>query len=491
MKLLACPMKSAPDHGDSMLKRIALIGYPAEYFVPFARSLEEAGFQVFWVTALHADACFLRSSGIDSSRILDTAYGFSADDYQYENSRTALLELESIDLPKINDIIMMDRILSKKSREFSIAYMSHLQKKIQAFLVEAEISLITSWRDTAMQLITMLIARKNGIPYVIATRARIPQEMYGFCLTHTTEQIVSLRPVSLNDKAWADAFLEKFETKRIKPALKKSARGLSDVVRLLPVHGKVFLYELRRSLYDIGNDYTRYPIRKLVLMYMARRANLLKYKIFNPCDPLGSLPYCLYAMHTQPESSIDVVGSYFSDQIGLIRFIARSLPANMELYVKVHPTDVDGKNLRYYRGIKKIPGVRLVDYSYDSILLLKSCQLLFAITGTIAYEAALLGKPVIVFARNFFNRMPTIAYCDAPPALPSLISRMLNLGGNDRNRAEILAFLSELRAACYDGEVSRTYGASSSALTPQDLETIKSAYIAVYEHFWPNSSAKA
>jgi hypothetical protein len=267
--------------------------------------------------------------------------------------------------------------------------------------------------------------------------------------------------------------------------LKKSSRSFVDVLRLMPSHARAFLYEVRRSSADSGNDFTRYPLWRLVTMYLRRRINLFLYQFVRPAEASLSpaLPYCLYALHTQPESSIDVQGSYFSDQIELIRHIARSLPASHVLYVKVHPTDVDGQSTEFYRRIKAIPSVVLVDFSVDSRMLQKSASIIFALTGTMAYEAGLLQKPVIVFARNYFNALPTIHHCTDPTALPALVRRILmeSKSPSAEGRRQVLLFMARMRAACFEGEVARNYGESNEPLRATDLQVVQKAYLTLWQ----------
>ena len=465
------------------IRRVALIGYPAEYFLPFAAALEDADFEVFWVCALKADAKYLVCHGIPVSRILDVNYSFRPGSRPLAECREELARFENETDPKVNDIILMDRLISKKDWHFSIEYLHHVGASISAFLSSNRVSLVSSWRDTAIQLMAMLVARKLGIRFVIPTRIRIPQEVYGFCTAHHTESFLSLREPTEEDVTWAENCLVAFQALALKPALKKSTRSFTDVVRLLPVHARAFGYELRRSFHDFGNDYTRYPIGRLIAMYLKRRVNLLRYKLFNPS--VRELPpderFCLYALHTQPESSIDVQGSYFSDQLELIRHIARSLPSTHVLYVKVHPTDLDGKPLEFYRRVKAIPSVVLVDYVVDSRSLLNRASIVFALTGTIGYEAGLMQKSVIAFARNYFNRLPTVHRCETPAELPLLIANVLAQKGHaDGTRVQVIEFLSSLRASCFDGEVSRTYGVSNEPLRAADLRQIQLAYDRVH-----------
>ena len=470
-------------------KRIALVNYTPSYFLPFGQALEQTGFETYWVNSLHSDALFLSKHGIPVNRNLDTT-AFDPSTLSLEECRTRLSLLEGEDRPRINDIIMMDRLLRTRKYDYAIKYLGHLEKVVTAFLQDNRIALVSSGRDTALQLLTMLICRRLSIPWVVPTRVRIPQEMYGFCQRHDTEGLIRFREVTSEDRAWAERFLDDFSKKSLRPALKKSARGLVDVLRLLPVHARAFVREIQKSIVDSDSYYVRYTIPSLIRMYIRRRINLLKYVLFTPYADVGNGPFCLYAMHTQPESSIDVVGSYFSDQMALITFISRSLPISHELYVKIHPTDVDGQTLAYYRRIAKIPGVRLIGHAVDSRDLLQQTSLVFTVSGTIAYEAGLMGKPVVTFARNFFNNMPTIHFCDAPPRLMALVDSLLDSEVPGDIHDQLIEFLAGLRASSFDGEVNRSWdreGGSPTSLAEKDLATLQTAYDHLY-HYWHTPS---
>ena len=46
----------------------------------------------------------------------------------------------------------------------------------------------------------------------------------------------------------------------------------------------------------------------------------------------------------------------------------------------------------------------------------------------------------------------------------------------------LLAFLADLRTCCFDGELNRTYGASTAPLTAGDLSTLQQAYTRLVAH---------
>lgn len=469
-----------------MSRVIALINYPGKYFKDFADTLIGQGFNVVWVCINHSDAYYLtKNTNVHSKLILDINRDFKPlpDHSDLDSLKEDLSLLESVEGPTIYDIIQMDRMLRRKSTSFAIQYIHHISTKMQAFFKRHKVSLISSGRDSALQLTSMLVGHYENIPWVVPTRLRIPLETYGFSTHHQFHSFVKLKEESYEkDREWAEGVLTKFIDVTEKPALKIAAQSFKDTLKLIIPHIFLFKDLLKRSIFDRGNSFSRYTIPSIIGMYLRRRLNMLKFKIYKPWSKPSTTPYCIYALHTQPESSIDVAGAYFSDQIGLIQFIARSLPVTHELYVKIHPTDIDGKDLKFYRRIKSIPGVRLIHDDLDSRTLIEQSDMIFTLTGTIGLEGGLLGKPVITFAKVYFNDLPTVHYCEAPPQLPKLIKDLLNLEKSSSGKEHdniyqnAIKFYSSYRSYVMDGEVNRMFGANPRELTKTDLETIGIAY---------------
>lgn len=464
--------------------KIALIGYPPQYFHGFAAALEAAGSQVFWVHGTRGAARYQQSKGLwPPERVLDTTLRFVFDPLRARACAERLTMLEATGLPRVNDIILMDRILRHKRYDFAVCYLDHLQQVLTRFFGENGVSLVSSGRDSALQLMSMLVCGRLGLPWVVPTRLRIPQDVYMFSTGHETEDILAIRTVTATDYAWAREFLASFINRGEKPALKASTRTFYQVLRMMPRHARLFAALVRQSKVDAGNDYSRYTISHIAGMYIRRRINLALYKAFPPYRGLAERPFCLYALHTQPESSIDVSASFFSDQIALITLISRALPVSHELYVKIHPTDVDGKSLWFYRKIAKIPGVRLISADVDSRPLIERASIVFTLTGTIGYEAGLMGKAVVTFARNFFNAMPTVRHCACPRELPAVITSSLTTPPPADLLERVVSFLAYMRAQSFAGEVNRMYLPAGELLTRADLNSLTDAYNTLFHVF--------
>ncbi|MDP2684175.1 MAG: hypothetical protein Q8P20_03895 [bacterium] len=153
-------------------------------------------------------------------------------------------------------------------------------------------------------------------------------------------------------------------------------------------------------------------------------------------------PFAFYPLHHEPEIALLLYAPYFTDQLNLIRHIARSLPLEYKLYVKEHPAMVSFRPRKYYKELKKIPNVKLIDPSINSFRIIPHTKLITTITGSVGWEATLLKKPVIYFGDYYFNHLPAIKKCENIKDLPYLVEEQLK--NFEHNEKELLNFLQAI-----------------------------------------------
>jgi hypothetical protein len=151
--------------------------------------------------------------------------------------------------------------------------------------------------------------------------------------------------------------------------------------------------------------------------------------------------------------------------------------------VKLHISDADGWPLRFYRQLEAIPGVKLVHPTADSRRLLTGAALTITNSGTMAYEAGLLCKPAITFSRVHFNELPTVRYCESPPALPALIDEMLQRRVSDDDERAVIDFMTRMFAWSFPGMPNR--GVFDSPLGEADLHSLVLAYQKLFDRYAP------
>lgn len=161
-------------------------------------------------------------------------------------------------------------------------------------------------------------------------------------------------------------------------------------------------------------------------------------------EPNWNEDFAYFPLHTDPEIATLLFAPFFTNQITLLTQIAKSLPVHFKLYVKEHPVMVDYRPTEYYKELKKIPNLKLINPKTNSFNfnLTDRSKLIITIAGTTGWEGALLKKPVITFGDTFYNTLPMIKKCKTLEDLPYIIKHQLENFEYDEN--EIIDFVSAI-----------------------------------------------
>lgn len=153
--------------------------------------------------------------------------------------------------------------------------------------------------------------------------------------------------------------------------------------------------------------------------------------------------YVYFPLQAEPEAQPMLLASFYEDQLWLIKQIAKSLPLQYKLYVKDHFWMIGYRQRKYYKEIKKIPNVKLIDVSANSIDLIQNSKAVITIAGTSGLEGLMLKKPVIVFSRMFYSYLPAVKRCLSVEDLPRLIKELLEKPMPDYDK-EIIQFIAAI-----------------------------------------------
>ncbi len=183
-------------------------------------------------------------------------------------------------------------------------------------------------------------------------------------------------------------------------------------------------YWRNRKLFVYGET-SQSPFRFIAHKFKRR------YRVFRGVRDMVSKPdystdYVFFPLHYEPELALILLAPYYFDQAQLIAQIARSLPIQYKLYVKDHPAMKGRRARSYYKSLLKIPNVVIIDPSVSSFDLIKGSKLITTITGTVGWEASMLGKPVITFGNVFYNVLSFVKQVGKIEDLPNLVNSQLN-----------------------------------------------------------------
>lgn len=367
----------------------------------------------------------------------------------------------------VDRIVMFNQLVREYPHNTSIynheEMLRILQVKIKALIKFIEEQkpdyLIFTAIGSVGALFLYQLARKKGLKVFIISTACISgrtvisenYDTYSWVDLKFKENRLEVHKVSsFYDQA--KNYLSEFRSKPVTYSIvhnsKKSNVFVSDRLRfLLPKNIfqslRFFVLILRRHFSSPDRfDYTYiHPWNYFKDRAIRKLRNLFRNR--NIYDDFNSdKDYVFFPLHLEPEIALLLVAPFFTDQLNLIRQIAKSLPVGYELVVKDHPRMAEYRPGSYYKEIKKIPNVRLVRPDISSFKILEKAKLVTAITGTVGWEAAQLGIPVITFGHVFYNTLSFVGKCRALEDLPALIKEKIN--NNPFDEKELLDYLAAM-----------------------------------------------
>ncbi|MCR5421614.1 MAG: hypothetical protein K6E98_11445 [Lachnospiraceae bacterium] len=177
------------------------------------------------------------------------------------------------------------------------------------------------------------------------------------------------------------------------------------------------LKKKNRVLYAPSLPYIKHYWQVMTL----RRKFMGKNDIFEA--PVEGENYVYMPLHLIPESTVFVKASYFVDELSLIEAVSKSLPVGWWLYVKEHQAMLGERHVDFYKKVKQLHNVRLVqvNHYHDPKPWIMKAKGVVTIVGTTAYEEALLGRKSVIFGDVPFELIDGITKVRSYEELPELI----------------------------------------------------------------------
>lgn len=180
-------------------------------------------------------------------------------------------------------------------------------------------------------------------------------------------------------------------------------------------------YYLREHL---AHTWRRY--REMVRLARSRQESL---------KDLADTPFVFFALATEPETSLQILSPEYFYQLSAIAAVARDLPAGVVLAVKEHYGAVGRRPADFYGQLAEFKNVRILDMAELGVDVAKQAAAVVTISGTVGFEAAAMGKPVICFGRhNIYGFLPHVRVVTDETQLKTYLADALS-GAIDAERA--------------------------------------------------------
>lgn len=413
------------------------------FYLEVARELEQKGFTIFWITNNRGWRRFIENQGISDERVIFIPTNIK--EGMSDEGQEILQEIEErFSEFTVSKWILCDRALLGVPFELSKKMLGTFSSKLRAALLEKKIDAVIGELTFSIELIAYYLCRSLGIKFLYPDSVKIPSERFAFFESPAYGDEFMRNEPTAADLVVARDIYERWKTRKEKPHfwhvyLRKRVVDLKGPAKLARWLGET--------------DYIAANVPLLIKRKSRELINLAYLKVAAPFSRIEDLNghgrYALYPLHNQPEASVDVTAPEFSDQLATIRNIARSLPREFYLLVKEHPLAIGSRGRDFYRKLQEIPNVILLGPREDSYQALGVSDLVVAIASTLGYEAALLGKSVVVFSKIFYRHCPNVRYCSDPTQLSGEIKDALK--AVNLNLDETLWFLGKVIANSYPG----------------------------------------
>ncbi|MCK9477192.1 MAG: hypothetical protein M0R46_14810 [Candidatus Muirbacterium halophilum] len=352
------------------------------FFHKISQELEKKGIVVYWITVNKKNFNFLNKK-YKKEKIL----------YISKNIKKNNIVGEF----KLNEIVANDRALKYNIKE-GLLFLENIQKPVLNFLIKNNIKKIFGENTWAHEILIKRIAESENINYLLPHTIRIPYNRFGF-FKDEYYSILLERKKHEEDYKNVD-FLKKPDYLMLNDKkIKKNKTIFSNFKKIFR-----FLFDYYYDKFDPNYSGFYNKIKEK----FAEKRNRLFYKYIKKTyigeEFLKTNKYIFFGLHKQPEASIDVIGRYYEDQYKLIYNLWRILPSNYFLLIKDHTNAIGDRSYSFYKKIKTLPKVILLNEKMDSHLIVQYSQLVATVSGTIGFEAILRDKRAITFGPVFFSK---------------------------------------------------------------------------------------
>ena len=385
-----------------------------------------------------------------------------------------LASLEAAGVPTVQSMIQGDRVLRHRSGRESFGYATLLVGNIRAAIERYNPDVVLGTFDNLHGALGLAVARSMGIPWVTMAFTAIPNDLTGFCKGMTPNTLVAIeRPLDNTLRRQAEQTMHAVRSRRQQVLAYRPPSSIPQRARQMLLHARNLSRRVLRSK-ALGVDSFTYPsARERVKDVVRRSVN----RLFLSANKLLTAPpgdrFAYFPLHMAPESSVDTWAPFYQNQLGLIAQVSLALPANLELVVKLHFSDPDNYSRRQLQQLTRLPRVFIAHPEAPGRIFLERAELVIGIQGTANLEAALLGKPVLLFGDSPYQYFPRTERAIRPDELHGQICRLLEQPTPSEEQ------IGEAFAAYMSRYLPGRHNDWSQPLEPVDLDRFAACFCAL------------
>lgn len=229
-----------------------------------------------------------------------------------------------------------------------------------------------------------------------------------------------------------------YTTARKKIVNWRNARRLMQKLADKHVHGK------SQEFGHIGH-HVRTHSRMLLNSHKLRRR-------YTPLERCGR--YVYYPLHVPGDMALTLRSPQLLDQLALIDYLCRCVPASHKVVVKEHPAMVGAMSAeRLIELLERYDNLVLLPPSTNNYKVLGGADAVVSVNSKSGAEAGLVGKPVMVLGDAFYRGAPFATPLDRLQDLAERLSELLSPAHVPVAPAEVRAYFGSVWRHTHPGEL--------------------------------------
>lgn len=269
------------------------------------------------------------------------------------------------------------------------------------------------------------LCRKKGVKILMLSQPNIGYRCIISEEHITLDSFDDLSSIKTSNKSFVE--LQKYlDSQILSKQIKTYNQKKSNIKNWISALIEYLFLSNNKTIRTNYNYYGRTKFR--VISYMLSSILKKKYRRYFIDRKLVKNPnlaekFVYFPLAVDLERNLLIDAPLFTNQVEIVRSVAKSIPIGYKLYVKENPSQVtrEWRKISEYLEIMAIPNLTLIHPSFSGQQLLQNCSLVVTIAGSSGFEAAFYGKPSLVFANVGYKILPSVKRVREIDLLPRIL----------------------------------------------------------------------
>lgn len=333
--------------------------------------------------------------------------------------------LECAGVPTLRSMARGDQVLRGRPESEALGYATMLARRIDETIATLGPDVVLASFDSLHSAMALAVAKKRGVPWVALAFSVIPEHLTAFARGMTPDVLVPIeRSVDESLRQRARDVIEGYRSNSVRIMAYRPPQSISARARQMTDYSRGLFRRLSSST-RLGVDRYVFPSAMERFTDIARRTlNRLRIPDERMVKQPPDGPFVFFPLHMAPESSVDTWAPMYQNQLELAFQLSLAVPVDLEVVVKLHFSDPDNYSPAQLARLLSLPRVRIAHPGASARTFIERSSLVVGIQGTASLEAALIGKPVLLFGDSPYQHFPRSERALRPDRIHAQIRRM-------------------------------------------------------------------